>query len=84
MSACCLFPNSFKQLVWTDWSHSVPSLNSDPTRACALFSQASHVVNKVASNAKKKEQKATAEAVAAKGHALEIGDDQKGTVHLPG
>ena len=42
------------------------------------------MVNKVASNAKKEEQKAAAEAVAAKGHSLEIGDDQKGTVHLPG
>ena len=79
-----MFPNAFKQLVWTDWSHTVLTPNPDLTRACALFSQASHVVNKVASNAKKEEQKAAAEAVAAKGHSLEIGDDQKGTVHLPG
>ena len=84
MSARCLFPKAFKQLAWTDWSHRVLTPYPDPTRVCALFSQASHVVNKVASNAKKEEQKAAAEAVAAKGHSLEIGDDHKATVHLPG
>ena len=79
-----MFPNAFKQLVRTDWSHRVLTPYTGLARACALFSQASHVVNKVASNAKKEEQKAAAEAVAAKGHSLEIGDDHKATVHLPG
>ena len=46
--------------------------------------QASHVVNKVASSAKKQKAKAEAAATAAKGHALEIDGDQKGVAHLPG